>query len=442
MTTLTCPKCREENPADADLCWACYTPLGENAKRVAAINNTAVAKPQSALEKVGRRVSEVAPPYVGLAGVFAHSWLPRALRWLVLSASLSVLGGPFLLDKRRERASRGEGPIDAAEMATDGPAETPTERIASTILLYAVKEKVTRIRIEKHGRGVDVFYQIEGEWHEQMKMPLYVWTPLRQKLLDYARQGGLDSVTPNYLKTFEFASRIKAMSAHLEVGARGEKLRLEFESALPEAMELPFANVPEVYCRACNEANAPGSVWCWSCGAVTRQVQAVPEEIDHRVLQALFFGALGMMASSGWLSRPMRLPVAGAGLLGAAAPLAVGTWSERRSSHEIHRLRESAAAADKPVLELSESIVADGLKRNASAIRLQEHGNVMVSHQVGEAWHQSAVLPVGTWLALRNQLLKMARENQGLDDKKRAINAELSSNVGGETLILRFDEEA
>ena len=100
MTTQNCPYCNEENPGEAVMCWACYTPLG------AARNDD--LEPQLPLsdKSVGAKVVSVlgnSAPLGAMAGLVASGWLPRAARLPVLGASPERYGRRdySLLDGRK-----------------------------------------------------------------------------------------------------------------------------------------------------------------------------------------------------------------------------------------------------------------------------------------------------------------------------------------------------
>lgn len=57
-----------------------------------------------------------------------------------------------------------------------------TERIANTILLYAVEDGATKIRL-RAGIGVHAHLFIKGEWRELMRIPGFAWRDLRAHFL-------------------------------------------------------------------------------------------------------------------------------------------------------------------------------------------------------------------------------------------------------------------
>ena len=186
MSVINCPKCGEENPAEAVMCWACYTPLhGQSTAKEVVPKADAE---HSSVQKVGHAITDNLP-VIPLASLIASGWLSRRARGPVLGVSLLALGGFFIEQRWRERKEAREIGID------EEACESPIIRIAQTVFYYALREKAATIRLRENGRGVSVHYLIEGNWHEQMKIPLYVWRPLRYVLLDYARQGEVQSVT-------------------------------------------------------------------------------------------------------------------------------------------------------------------------------------------------------------------------------------------------------
>ena len=134
--TQKCPKCGEENPAEAVMCWACYTPLSA-AKAHAPRPEPAPADEKPTSEKIKRWLSD-AVPYTAVASSIASGWLPRKMRLPVLGASASALLGPMLLAELKHRLAK-----DKTDVARNHEGErSPSVRIAETILFYAWKEKV------------------------------------------------------------------------------------------------------------------------------------------------------------------------------------------------------------------------------------------------------------------------------------------------------------
>ena len=364
--------------------------------------------------------------------------LPRAARLPVLGASLSVLGVPLLLNYRAQRAAE-----DEIEDAKRTEAErSAIERIAETILYYALMEKATDTRIEVEERGLNLYYLIEGEWRIQMKIPLYVWKPLRQQLTRYVRQGEFHAGYSNYPSWMGTATRLTNFRAQLTTSERGETLRLQFERAPinEEEVVIRTDKLPDVVCLSCKDLNLPDAVWCWNCGDPLSH-QKKPSD-DYSLFSALLLAGFSIAASSGWWSRRARSPILGAGALVAATPFALEKLDERkqRKTDRENERRGISFSCEAPAVHLANQILVRAIVEKTSEIRLRESGNVIVRYKSGEAWLQAAVLPAHVWLALRTALLDRARGTVSCQGRKYWLSAELDSDVSGETLELRIGE--
>lgn len=58
MASKKCPKCGEDNPAEAVMCWACYTPLSGSAPLGAGLTGAAGTLPKGAGSPVGVPLTE------------------------------------------------------------------------------------------------------------------------------------------------------------------------------------------------------------------------------------------------------------------------------------------------------------------------------------------------------------------------------------------------
>lgn len=415
-----CPKCGEENPDTAVMCWACCLPLGDDQRAPAPADET------STTAKNQGYPGDVAA-YAAMASLAGSGWLPRPLRLPVLGASLSVLGGPILRDKWREHFASDE-PDDDTRMGA--AKESDLVYNAQTVLLHALQGKATRTRIEEDGKSVRVKYEIEGEWREQMRVPFYIWKPLRQRLLSYARQGEFKPKTLDEEWSRQMTMKLVEFRAQLEVNGEGETLELQFQSALPAEFEgdLSFNELPAVDCLRCKENNVPDAVWCWNCGAELKPRTEATDNTNS-IFSALMLAGLAASASSGWWSRRARLPILGVGALVAAAPFALDKLEEKqdRERAEDDERRGIFHSWEAPVARISNQILLRAIKEPGTTIWLRENGNVVVSYQVGENWRQGAVLPAYVWLALRNDLLNRARGSVTCQGKKYFVRAKLNS---------------
>lgn len=131
MSDKICPRCGENNPHKAVMCWACYTEL----------------MPLSKVWKAAARVG---------IGPYAQSF----------------------------QEVRREGNRD------------PIERIFETILKYGARDGASEIRIEPQKNGISIYYRIDGELREQMKVPRYVLPPLVSHIKDVGKMETLDAEHP------------------------------------------------------------------------------------------------------------------------------------------------------------------------------------------------------------------------------------------------------
>lgn len=326
MKTQKCPHCGEENPVDAVMCWACYTPIGA-AKASVPRPEPAPADEKPLGDKVKRWLSD-GVPYAAVASSIASGWLPRKMRLPVLGASLSVLSAEILHSEWQNRLNKAE--FDDPARARENQ-KTPAVRIAETILFYAWKEKSAATRIVENGQSVKVRYLIKGEWHEQMVIPRDIWKPIRQQLLRFARQGDFPLGLSPYEYWHHDPSKLTNFRARLEVDTQSETLNFQFECAPLEAAtgNAWFDNPPDVKCFQCGESNVSDAVWCWNCGADLRQ-QSSASDKKYPILSALLFVGFAIAASSGWWTRRARWPILGAGASLIASLFAFDKWDERQ----------------------------------------------------------------------------------------------------------------
>lgn len=161
-----CPQCGEVNPGEAVMCWACYSPLG----------SSPTPRPSSA--SIWREKVSAALRLVVLGALISSGWWRGKTRFGVLGAALSVVALGFVWEKATERAkSEAIG--------------NPIRRIADTILLYALRDNAAQAKIFQEEHGLLVQYHIDDEWHEQMKLPHYVWDSLQRELSERAQNGAV-----------------------------------------------------------------------------------------------------------------------------------------------------------------------------------------------------------------------------------------------------------
>lgn len=117
-------------------------------------------------------------PYLLLAGLVSSGWWRGNTRFLVLGACVGTLAGLFAAEKRDQFRQRQE------EMGWSDP----NELMANSILFYALQDRATRIKLTRQEWSFQVEHEFDDEWHVWMKIPNYVWEPLKNELVQRARQ--------------------------------------------------------------------------------------------------------------------------------------------------------------------------------------------------------------------------------------------------------------
>lgn len=189
MPPVICRKCGEDNPAEAVMCWACYTPISGREGE----SNTPPTAANQVLWSIASGASVVVPAVLIVAGCLRSRGALRTLFCFLgaVLASLHICRISLERAADQKRANADDGDL------------SPIERIANAILIQAVKDKASSIRVQAFQRGCAVHYLIQGEWREQMKVPKYIWKPLmshlrlRAGLLDDVSERGAMNVTVN-----------------------------------------------------------------------------------------------------------------------------------------------------------------------------------------------------------------------------------------------------
>lgn len=179
-----CPQCAELNPGEAVMCWACYSPLGSS------------PTPRPSFASSWHEKVHVALRFVVLGALISSGWWRGKTRFGVLGAALSVVALEFVWEKATERA-KSETNGDATRRMADA-----TRRIADTLLLYALRDNAAQAKIFQNEHGLLVQYHIDDEWHEQMKLPHYVWDSLQRELSE-RNQNGAVKISPSGLRQDE-----------------------------------------------------------------------------------------------------------------------------------------------------------------------------------------------------------------------------------------------
>lgn len=130
-----CPKCGEENPAEAVMCWACYTPLSGSGASAsgAAAGGAAAAAPATAYEDGEKK--KIPPWQLGVIGVGLLLVVGIGVRSMMPGSSSEADAGldspPPGMDPAQPSQNGGASPAPSSPTPTPGgggsvaPAEAP-----------------------------------------------------------------------------------------------------------------------------------------------------------------------------------------------------------------------------------------------------------------------------------------------------------------------------
>lgn len=214
--SLLCSVCGEDNPPEAVMCWACYRPLGAESE------TETVAAPgerqpfEIVIHQDAAAIARNALAFAALLAGVASGYLP-AYRVLLLGVAVSCFAlwsSWSLWDKRISNRH-------SAEVQAQG--EESIVRILDTVLLYAVHDGASQVRL-RAGVGVQVHYLINGEWHEQMRIPAYIWKPLCalllkrtgnwQRPLVFELDGQSFELWPEFQRDWEYPVEVVTLTLH------------------------------------------------------------------------------------------------------------------------------------------------------------------------------------------------------------------------------------
>ena len=171
------------------MCWSCYGPLsgegGAREKALAAREAETLGKQDKNLRvRRWERIENV--KCVARTGLFVCSLGAITLSGYFPDHRLVLVSVGAACAVAVIAWGRWDNHVAARQRSADGD-ENPLERIINTILLYAVRDGATQIRL-RAGLGIRVDYLIKDEWQEQMRIPSYVWMPIREMLLQTTNQ--------------------------------------------------------------------------------------------------------------------------------------------------------------------------------------------------------------------------------------------------------------
>lgn len=414
MKNQFCPQCDEDNPLEAVMCWACYSPL-KGVKPAPAWRADGTLNTEPTLSKSWRRKAEGAVPLLLIFGLISSGWWRGKTRFGVLGVSSGIVALIFAIQEWNERKNR----LLQSEMSEEA---SPICRIADTILLYGIKDEATAIRILCFGRGIKVEYQIDGEWREQMKIPLHVWVPLQKELLLRAQSGGV-GVSSHEICRLKIP-RPTAQKA-------GFSLRISTETQIPEILLTRIEaenNVEKTplelkQCPHCREDNLSDAMLCATCYAPLKGAQTFAISLKGRKINvhfpqvtsswlrgktgvAAFVLALGTLVSSGWWRGKTRFIVLGAGSGITAWLFAMGTSESRKQE----RFRLDPRPPGNAITALADSMLLDASEQNATQMRISRRANeVTIGLLIGEEWLENAAFPLELLKPLENEFILRAQ---------------------------------
>lgn len=181
MNPQICSQCGEENPVEAIMCWACYTPLEGADASLSHVNNSLFTFLSSDRQKWLNKANIIALCFLA-CGLLPNRWRHPKTRFTMVGLSLATMVVIYGMRKWQQtypqRATSESDPIAS---------------IADTIFFYALRDQATQIRLRLVASnqlgGIQVHYQIRGEWEEQMKIPTYIWRPLINEYIQRSGSG-------------------------------------------------------------------------------------------------------------------------------------------------------------------------------------------------------------------------------------------------------------
>lgn len=177
----TCLVCGEENPADAVMCWACYTPAGTKDKPGSPNGPTIETTlewedefgychpvpPKTWREKFWRDF-----PGVFYLAIISAGWWRGKTRFAVLGTGIA---GAFVLGKWEDRARRERE--RAYRQAP--PRQDDSGRMVDSLLRLCVQAGASGLRIVRGEKGLLLIeFRLENQWRPHLKLERGYWTLL------------------------------------------------------------------------------------------------------------------------------------------------------------------------------------------------------------------------------------------------------------------------
>lgn len=179
--TKKCPRCREESPAEAAMCWACYAPLNGANLAPLQINSPPpqVRAPQPSWWRDNARSFG---GYAISGALVSSGWWRGKTRFAVAGAGALAVALILKSEKRgvQERKQHEVGWRD------EGSAMC---RIVDHILLFAIKDNASQVRIIRGKGDVTGQYLLDGEWKERITFPRDIFPDLQKEFLQRGEGG-------------------------------------------------------------------------------------------------------------------------------------------------------------------------------------------------------------------------------------------------------------
>ncbi|BCM92432.1 hypothetical protein IAD21_04312 [Abditibacteriota bacterium] len=200
-----CPKCGEDCPADSRMCWSCFCPLPDENHQPGTGREWAKREWEKLNREVKRRERIDNAKYASRMGLFICALSAIMFSGYLPDYNIALIGSGWALIIVAVGWFKWDEHVAARQAAAQGE---PITRILDTILLYAGRDGASQIRL-RAGVDAQVHYFIEDTWHEQMRIPGYVWEPLRSLLSEKTADWKSPLVYAMHEKSFELWPEFK-----------------------------------------------------------------------------------------------------------------------------------------------------------------------------------------------------------------------------------------
>ncbi|HEX9997525.1 MAG TPA: hypothetical protein VGB45_10305 [Abditibacterium sp.] len=190
IKTQTCPRCKQETLAEAEMCWNCDTFLRDDIDLSPTESQTRHEDDLGVLHPLPPRNWRDQLPGIGMwvlaAGLVSSGWWRGKTRFGVLGAGLGIWAGVVALEKRAETRKKS-APQPHHHYAA-------IRCLADLILLEALRDGASQIRlVQLHSSPLRVEYLVDEQWRDGRQIPHRVFARLET---EFALRGG-----PSYRQT-------------------------------------------------------------------------------------------------------------------------------------------------------------------------------------------------------------------------------------------------